>query len=209
VPVVCHARGEVHGTAHAPRPLRPRRRYDHHLHTARHIDTVFLDRDGVINRKAPDGDYIKSVSELELLPGVVDAVSLLQRAELRLVIVTNQRGIALGRMSAEAVAELHRDLGSRLGLAVDRIYVCPHGHGECHCRKPEPGLLEQARADTPEIDFARSAVVGDSPSDVELARRVGALAIGVGPRTSGADRVFDSLADASRWLVTAAARPPR
>src|SRR2546423_11405122 len=108
---------------------------------------AFLDRDGTINRAAAPGEYIESWREFELLPRVPKAIRLLREAGLRVVVVTNQRGIALGRMSAEDVADIHSRMGAeleRLGAPIDAVYCCPHEKGSCDCRKPNPGMLIQA-----------------------------------------------------------------
>jgi D-glycero-D-manno-heptose 1,7-bisphosphate phosphatase len=145
--------------------------------------TVFLDRDGVLNRKAPDGDYVKSWDELAWLPGARKAVRLLNIAGALAVVVTNQRGVAKGLMRADDVISIHRrmqDELSQLGARLDAIYFCPHEAGQCRCRKPEIGLFLQARSDLPEIDFSRSFMVGDSLADIEAAHRIGARPVWLG-----------------------------
>src|ERR1022692_2999519 len=115
---------------------------------SRAIQWVFLDRDGTLNVKPPDGEYIERPEALELLPGAADAVRMLNRAGLWAGVVTNQRGVALGRMSAEdldAVHERFRYLLRLEGAFVDAIYACPHQIGTCACRKPHPGLLLRAQ----------------------------------------------------------------
>src|SRR5205807_8119256 len=92
---------------------------------------AFLDRDGTINQKAPAGEYVTSLAEFHYLPGAEEAIRLLAGAGWRVIVVTNQRGIALGRMTPEAVDEIHRRL---LGLPVAGVYVCPHEKGVCACR---------------------------------------------------------------------------
>lgn len=146
--------------------------------------TVFLDRDGVLNRKAPEGAYIRTPAEFEWLPGSRDAVKLLNDAGVLTIVVTNQRGVARGLMTAGDLETIHgrlRDDLAREGARMDAIYVCPHDRGTCRCRKPDTGLLEDARARYPQISFARAFVVGDAPTDIELGRRVGARTILVGP----------------------------
>jgi D-glycero-D-manno-heptose 1,7-bisphosphate phosphatase len=167
------------------------------------LGTAFLDRDGTINRKAPDGDYVKSVRELELLPGAADAVAALSAAGLRVIVVTNQRGIARGLMSEDDLREIHahmlREL-ARAGARVDAVYHCPHAEGECACRKPAVGLFERARRDFPDIDFARSVVIGDSARDMDAGRALSArlVRIGSGGRV---DIAASSLADAVAALT--------
>lgn len=145
--------------------------------------TVFLDRDGVLNRKAPDGDYVKTWDEFAWLPGAREAVRLLNVAGIITVVVTNQRGVARGLMRAEDVISIHRRMQEELlelGAHLDGIYFCPHEVGKCRCRKPEIGLFLQAQSELPEIDFSRSFVVGDSLADIEAAYRIGARPVWVG-----------------------------
>ncbi len=140
------------------------------------LRTVFLDRDGVINEKAPEGDYVRRVEDLKLLPGAAAAIARLNRAGLRVVVVTNQRGVALGLYSKQNVLQIQAALEKMLaleGARLDGFYFCPHEEGTCDCRKPQPGLFEQARTDFPEIDRASSVMIGDSLSDVEFGRDLG------------------------------------
>jgi D-glycero-D-manno-heptose 1,7-bisphosphate phosphatase len=159
------------------------------------LTTVFLDRDGVINVKAPEGDYVKSWREFELLPGAVEGLSLLRAAGLRLIVVTNQRGIALGRMSARDVEDIHRRMRD-VGVVVDAVHYCPHDTDSCDCRKPNTGMFERDG-----VDFATAAIVGDSESDMEAGRRLGLTLVKVGPAVSPVDYSCSSLLDAARWLV--------
>lgn len=140
------------------------------------IRWVFLDRDGTLNVKPSEGEYVTHPDELRLLPGAAEGVARLNRAGLWTGLVTNQRGIALERMSLGDLDAVHARLAELLrveGASLDAIYVCPHGLGECSCRKPAPGLLLQARAEHPEIDFSRAAIVGDSASDVQAGQALG------------------------------------
>jgi D-glycero-D-manno-heptose 1,7-bisphosphate phosphatase len=155
--------------------------------------TAFLDRDGTINVKAPEGEYVTSPAQFRYLPGAEDAIHLLAGAGWRVVVVTNQRGIALGRMSAEAVDEIHDRLLRELPVAA--VYVCPHEKGTCDCRKPGTGLFQQAQRDFPEIDFSRSVVIGDAPSDIAAGAELGCRTILVGQPP------LASLHDAAEMLV--------
>lgn len=138
--------------------------------------TVFLDRDGVINRKMPEGSYVERWEQFEFLPGAIEALEMLAGARTRAVVVTNQRGVALGRMTLAAVDEVHQRMQAALAVGHAQcaaVLVCPHEEGECDCRKPRVGLFRQARALIPEIDMSRSAVVGDSASDLLAAAALG------------------------------------
>jgi len=140
------------------------------------LRTVFLDRDGVINRKMPEGQYVTGWEHFDLLPGVAEAIAALNRKGLRVLVVTNQRGIALGLYSEADVKHIHEQLELTLaesGAHVDGFYFCPHDKRLCGCRKPGPGMFHQARADFPEITPETSAIVGDSLSDIEFGRNLG------------------------------------
>jgi D-glycero-D-manno-heptose 1,7-bisphosphate phosphatase len=140
------------------------------------IETVFLDRDGVINRKMPEGRYVTRWNEFQMLPGVPQAVALLNNAGIRVIVVSNQRGIALGLYAAEDVRALHAELQSLLhthAAHIDAFYFCPHDRQQCDCRKPLPGMFEQAAADFPSITAATSVMIGDSLSDIEFGHRLG------------------------------------
>ncbi len=137
--------------------------------------TAFLDRDGVLNRDRA-GVYVTSPDQLRLYSGAARAVALLAAKGYRVVVLTNQSAVARGYMTlarARAVnLRLVREL-RRAGARVDAVYFCPHGPGDaCRCRKPEPGLIEEAVKDSP-ADLARSFMAGDKRSDLELARRAG------------------------------------
>ena len=169
--------------------------------------TAFLDRDGTINRKAPEGDYVKGPDELELLPGAAAAVRALNDAGLLAVVVTNQRGIALGRMGEDDLAAVHErlaaDLASAAGARLDAIYHCPHDDAACDCRKPRTGMFRDARRDFPQIDFARSVVIGDSWRDVEAGRALGARTVLIGSDgdRGRADALAASLREAVELVV--------
>ena len=137
---------------------------------------MFLDRDGVINEKMPEGRYVARWDEFHLLPGVVEAIAMLNRAGVRVVVVSNQRGVALGLYTPDDVRALHAQLQQELakaGAHVDTFYFCPHEKGECGCRKPLGGMFEQAVAEFPEITAVSSVMIGDSESDMEFGRRLG------------------------------------
>ena len=137
---------------------------------------MFLDRDGVINEKAPEGEYICSPAELHLLPGVPEAIARLNQAGLRTVVVSNQRGIAKGLYTTNDVEAIHSALQQALaahGARLDAFFICPHDKGECRCRKPLPGLFEQAVKTFPEVRADQSVMIGDSFADIEFGRRLG------------------------------------
>ena len=133
---------------------------------------VFLDRDGVLNRAVVrDGQALSAggVDELEILPGVPEALARLKAAGFALVVVTNQPDVARGTTTREAVEAIHARLAAMLPL--DEFRVCFHDDGDgCDCRKPKPGLLIGCR---PLHDLGRSVMVGDRWRDVEAGRRAG------------------------------------
>jgi D-glycero-D-manno-heptose 1,7-bisphosphate phosphatase len=142
--------------------------------------TVFLDRDGTINRKAPSGDYVKTVAEFAFLPTAPQAIRALNEARHRVIVVTNQRGIALERMTEEDLRRIHDHMFEELaasGAAVDTIYHCPHDHGMCECRKPQVGMFLRAAADHPDIKLDRSVMFGDSQSDMAAGTTLGMVRV--------------------------------
>jgi len=176
--------------------------------------TVFLDRDGTMNR---DPGYVKTPEELELFPGVVEAVARLNRAGARVVTITNQSGIARGLLTTSTLEQIHDRLRSLLkagGACLDGIYVCPHAPDEgCGCRKPGTALVERAVADLG-LDLSGAYVVGDQKRDMELAVRIGAksLLVTTGPtslqaladlQTEGRqpDYVAPGMVEAVEWII--------
>ncbi len=146
-------------------------------------------------------------AQIQLLDGAAGAIRRLNEAGVWVGIVTNQRGIALGRMSAADLDAVHgrllADLASA-GAYVDGVYVCPHQQGTCDCRKPLPGLLLRAQQDVGGLDFDQAVLIGDSPSDIQAGRSVGAETVLLacqGSEAAGADHVASSLAAAVDWLL--------
>jgi histidinol-phosphate phosphatase family protein len=139
----------------------------------------FLDRDGVLNRRAPEHDYVKSVGEFAWLAGAREGVRWLNDAGWLVLVVTNQRGVARGLMSAADVEAIHAKAQRELfeiGARIDGFYVCPHGDEDrCSCRKPEPGLILRAAREW-NASLADSFLIGDDDRDVEAARRAGVRA---------------------------------
>jgi D-glycero-D-manno-heptose 1,7-bisphosphate phosphatase len=173
------------------------------------LSAAFLDRDGTINVKAPEGEYIEGPGELRLLDGAAAAIARLNAAGVPVYVVTNQRGIALGRMTEDDLAAVHRRLDELLGAEgarVDAYYHCPHDKGACDCRKPGTAMLERAAREHG-IELARSVMIGDSESDVEAGRRAGARTIlvardaGAAPQPGGSAPDAASLLDAVRSVL--------
>jgi D-glycero-D-manno-heptose 1,7-bisphosphate phosphatase len=181
----------------------------------RALHTIFLDRDGVLNQKLPEGRYVATPGDFQPLPGVHQAIACLNRARLRVIVVSNQRGIALGLHTAAGVLSIHSAFQRELAphdAHIDAFYFCPHDKNECNCRKPLPGLFDQAKADFPDIAAESSAIIGDSWSDIEFGRRLGMFTIfidgdpalqkpGAESARENADRHFPSLATATDALL--------
>lgn len=171
---------------------------------------AFLDRDGVINQKAPEDGYILRWEEFHLLPDVAEAISLLNHAGLLVVVVTNQRAVSRGLITVEGLEEIHRKMRDELasaGARIDAIYYCPHGSDDsCACRKPAPGMLRSAAREHG-IDLASSWMVGDTDSDIVAGRSAGCKTIRIARKMESADTTADFTADslfrAARTILAA------
>jgi D-glycero-D-manno-heptose 1,7-bisphosphate phosphatase len=176
---------------------------------------VFLDRDGTLIEEA---GYLDRLDRVALFPFSVDAVRLLNRAEFKIIVASNQSGIARGFFDEAFVDQTHRHIADALargGARIDAFYYCPH-HPEgsveryrqaCDCRKPRPGLLRRAAGEH-QLDLGRSFVVGDRPLDVEAAAAVGAAGVLVrtGYGRSGAagqagGATVENLMEAVSWIL--------
>jgi D-glycero-D-manno-heptose 1,7-bisphosphate phosphatase len=170
---------------------------------------VLLDRDGTLNEER---HYLSDPDQLEILAGVPAALRRLAAQGFGLVVVTNQSGVARGYFDIATLGRIHDRLQALLaaeGARLDGIYICPHGPDEdCACRKPLPGMVEQAARDFG-FDPAQAFVVGDKAADIDLARAVGAKAIlvrtGWGRKTEqegrcSPDVIVDDLAGAADWI---------
>jgi D-glycero-D-manno-heptose 1,7-bisphosphate phosphatase len=180
---------------------------------------VFVDRDGTLIEEV---GYLDRLERLAFFPFTVDAVRVLNRSGLAVVVVTNQAGIARGIVREAFVEEAHRHIADRLqagGARIDGFYYCPHypeGTVEqyrrtCDCRKPQPGLLRRAAADL-DLDLERSFVVGDRWHDLAAGQAVGARGIlvrtGLGWKDESdphpgtvPDAIVDNLMDAAAWIL--------
>ena len=142
--------------------------------------TLFLDRDGVINRR-PINDYVKTWDDFEFLPGVLESLKILNDVFGRIVIITNQQGVGKGLMSEEALLSIHKNMIHAiedLGGRIDKIYFCPDlADKKNNCRKPGPVMAIQAKTDFPEIDFKKSIMVGDTASDMKFGRNMNMFSV--------------------------------
>lgn len=138
--------------------------------------SLFLDRDGVLNRRIV-GDYVRNWSQFEWLPGVLDALALLRPHFDYLFIVTNQQGVGKELMQAEDLDEIHAQLqleAKAAGAEIDAVYSCTElAKDNPSCRKPNTGMAMQAKKDFPEIDFHNAWMLGDSLSDLQFGVRLG------------------------------------
>lgn len=140
---------------------------------------VFLDRDGVLNRRPAEHEYVTSADALELLPGVAGAVSSLQRTGYLPIVVSNQRGVARGVVSEQTLRKIERRL-LEAGVPIAAFYYCRHDAlAGCDCRKPRPGLLLEAAADY-ELDLGSSVLIGDEETDVAAGRSAGCRTVRIG-----------------------------
>jgi len=182
---------------------------------------VFLDRDGTVTEEV---GYLRDLEQLRLIPGAGTAIEQLNKAGFKVVLITNQSGVARGYFTESLVHEAHDRLEEMLrtyGARLDGVYFCPHHPTAgaslytmaCACRKPEPGLIIGAARDLG-IDVSRSYMVGDKWVDVEVARRAGARAVlvmsGYAPDDPGnvrpshlaePDFIAHDIVEAAAWII--------
>ena len=186
---------------------------------------VFLDRDGVVIEEV---NYLSRPDQLKLIAGSARAIVRLRQAGFKVVVVTNQSGVARGYLTLKTLRQVHRLLGRRLaeaeqGAKIDGLYFCPHlpaqaGKKGCSCRKPELGMLKKAQKRF-HLDLARSFFVGDTTTDTLTAKRAGCTAVLVRTGKAGRDQVHTArphktvkdLAAAADWIIgkTSPFRGPR
>jgi D-glycero-D-manno-heptose 1,7-bisphosphate phosphatase len=159
---------------------------------------VFLDRDGVINRNAPEGQYVTNWEDFHILPGVAEGIALLNREGFSVIVVTNQRCVAKGLITAADLEKMHRRMSeflARAGAIINAIYYCPHEtESYCNCRKPAPGMLLDA-ARSRGIELRASWMIGDSETDVEAGKNAGC-------KTARLTATNDTFDEAERHPIT-------
>lgn len=166
--------------------------------------TLFLDRDGVLNRRIIGG-YVTNTSKFEWLPGVLQALHYLTDRFGKTVVVTNQQGVGKGLMTKKDLDSIHSMMKQKASFAhanIDGIYACT-GLAEDNpkCRKPNPGMAKKARKDFPKIDFEKSVMVGDSQSDIDFGLNLGMVTVFIGPKKNkSADKTFPNLWEFAQWL---------
>jgi D-glycero-D-manno-heptose 1,7-bisphosphate phosphatase len=159
---------------------------------------IILDRDGVINHDSDD--YIKSPEEWVPIPGSLEAIARLHREGYKVLVATNQSGVARGLYDLDMLGRIHNkmiELARDKGGEIDAIFFCPHGPDDgCRCRKPLPGLLEEI-ADRLKTNLTGVWAVGDSERDITAARAVAAkpalVRTGKGQRTLKKSKVLDGV----------------
>ena len=177
------------------------------------FSAVLLDRDGTLNVKAPDGQYVTSPEQLALLDHAAEAVAAINAASIPVALVTNQRGVARGVMSPADLEQVHARLATLLrahGAHLDEVIVCPHAAESCSCRKPQPGMLTEALSRFG-VEPAHAVMVGDADSDVEAGRRAGTATVQIarGDHPSKADLVVGDLRAAVQMILSPRPRAGR
>lgn len=174
-----------------------------------------MDRDGVINNDRPD--YVKKWSEVEFLPGSLEALKLLTLNGYHIILITNQSVISRRMVTSAGLQEIHKKMTAAVvdhGGSIEAIYYCPHVPEDgCDCRKPEPGLIYRAQGDYG-VDLSKTCMIGDSLKDISCARRAGCgrvilVRTGHGKEAEHlcrnadikADHVADDLMAAVKWLL--------
>lgn len=188
------------------------------------MKTIFLDRDGVINRNPPNKGYVRKWAEFTFIPNSRKAIRELTESGYRIIVVTNQSGIGRGLYSEEDLADIHARMVaeiSKAGGTIDAVYYCPHRpDAGCECRKPKPGMLMRAAREH-DIELSSAYLVGDFPTDIEAGKSVGMTAFlvltGLGwesyyhyiqtnpyrradQNDYRPDKIFTNLYAATRWL---------
>lgn len=132
------------------------------------MKALFLDRDGIINIDPPDGDYVMKDEDFVFQEGLFAPLAVLQARGFKFFVISNQRCLAKGLLSQEGLEKLHNKMRTGFadhGLRIEGIYICPHEEGLCDCRKPKPGLIEQACKDF-DIDLTSSYLLGNRERDI-------------------------------------------
>lgn len=151
---------------------------------------VFLDRDGTINKEV---GYLASVNEFEFLPEVIKALKILSSTDYRIIILTNQSGIARGYLNEKTLKRIHEKMCDDLeneGVRIDGVYYCPHHPDEkCECRKPNIGLIKKAKEDF-NLNLKESYMIGDSTRDIKTGMNAGCKTILVETGYAGRDGLY-------------------
>ncbi len=168
--------------------------------------SLFLDRDGVINRRIVGG-YVQTPEEFVFLPGVLKSLAFFGKAFGKIIVVTNQQGIGKGLMDEKQLEAVHQKMlreVKKAGGRIDAVFYCPDLTSKPeNCRKPSPYLAREAQKMFPEIDFSRSVMAGDSESDMAFGKNAGMFTVYVGtqiPVPVQADVHVDGLPELARYF---------
>ncbi len=189
------------------------------------MKTVFLDRDGVINRNPPNMGYVRRWTEFSFIPNSRRAIRELTQDGYRIFVITNQAGIGRGLYSEESLKDIHCRMVTDIteaGGAIEAVYYCPH-HPDagCECRKPKPGMLKRA-AQEHNVNLSSAYFIGDTTTDIQAGKRAGTMTFLVLTGLGGGsyhdyinaeghqrgnreecrpDKIFTNLYTATRWLL--------
>lgn len=174
---------------------------------------AFLDRDGVINKKLPEDMYVTKWEEFEFLPGLLEAIPILNGNGFVVVVITNQRGIGRGLMTEDDLRGIHGKMVAEIekgGGHIDKIYFCPHDKGDnCDCRKPKPGMIlsaiDELKSEGVDIDLKSSYMFGDSEKDIIAGRAAGVKTVAVGKPLKGCDLFAENLLAGVQEIIEAKA----
>jgi len=136
---------------------------------------LFLDRDGVINKKAAEHEYVTRVEDFIFNEGIFQILENYKKNGYEFIVITNQRGVARGKLKESDLSNIHSHMISVLqskNIEVLDIFYCPHENGACSCRKPSPGMIVMA-LDKYNINIKESALISDSLEDIRMGRDVG------------------------------------
>ncbi len=138
------------------------------------MSTIFIDRDGVINENR--SDYVKNWDEFRFLAGSREAIAALSKAGHRIVVCTNQAGVAQGLISTDMMEDIHRRMLAAIeevGGVIEKVYTCTHSkNADCDCRKPRPGMLLRASREL-DLDMSDAIFIGDSITDMQAGSAAG------------------------------------
>lgn len=168
---------------------------------------IFLDRDGLINiPPSPEDRYILDPDHFRLMPGIAEAIRMFNTRGIPVAVVTNQKGVALGKLTEGTLHEIHHHMQALLAAEeafVQNIQYCPHQESDhCACRKPLPGMLHTA-ATALNIDPADCWMIGDQPRDLQAGRAAGCHTLLVNPEIALPDLADNQLRhshDLPAWI---------